>query len=1745
MRKIYLLLFLLVYGFSFGQANLTGKAHYVLESSLNIGGAHSSGYCGSGGLRWFYLSTKNGPIYLKSDDGSDWENKYLPFKLIEFDESNPITGFSLYSRYRAASWGKCYTESELTTSKTIKRNENVMYLTNSVFASGIGGAIIMNTYPVIDLKNSQTANNILGTDSPLKISAIDGVAPEFFQWAYYILGDDIPYTVYIPDPDCNPWDTDQNGDLIQVDCSEIPETRYKPNWRSLIHHQGINSLTIAKCSDILPLEALGKQIILRANSNEKGSNLTFNYNNSAPHIVSIEKIETSCSTANDGKVKINFSRPLELGETLSLDFGGVNTIDVSNITRDGIYEGKKFDSDNSYTVGNLNPGLTTLNLLGYYEKDGYKANTYVMDPDHQTSFTINPPVPVNFSVTSKTNILCSGVDDGVIEITATGGIDNGIYQYSTNYDSSWKSFTNGNRHSISGLPQGSCSIKVRKIKNANDTVGCMAKFPNTEKDLVVTEPISKPSKPLTINYTHTSHPTFKGAANGKIVAAITGGTIKDDKTYSYAWKNSSGTPLKAIGKYNAGDETYNITLDSVPDGTYKLTVYDKNHTAAVNKAGCSIIESPQTLTEPKAIKITLKETQAISCNTDSVDPDTGDSDKLSDGILTATVEGGIPYAVNENNGMPYRYFWSKYNDASQEWELLKDIKGAVATGLSKGKYALNVLDKKDITQGEYNTIELIEAVPTPITVTEPHALQLTFDFGNVSCHAGNNGWATAKVSGGTPNLDGSYSYQWYNVGGGIINKDQLTALTLGTYSVTVTDGKGCTTQGAVIIDEPRTAITLNYKDIIHPTFSGATNGKIIAEITGGTPNTDGSYSSEWKNKKGEPQVTTTAIINGIYTITLDGVPEDDYFLTVWDKNYNLATNQIVNCSVINSKTPLIEPDPLVVAFEIKQTISCNVSNEFGEDKDTAPSDGQRDESQDGILIAHVKGGTPLAASTNNGLPYYFYWKKQQADGTWITWNENDETAENLSHGNYALNVKDRNGIMLGTYVNNTLVRPINVTQFMQEPAKLAVTFTKGDVFCNQGNDGWATANVTGGTPPYQYEWSNGETVSENTILSAGTYLVKIVDVRGCTTQGSVEIKQAIKPITLDYTQVSNPSFYKATNGKIVVDVKGGTIFPDHTYWYEWKNSKGITQTTTTAQFNNGIFTITLNGLPDDTYTLTVRDANYNPATNKTGCTIINSSTTLKQPDPLVVRFEIQRTISCNVTNTFGNESDVNPADGRRDESQDGVLIAHVTGGIALSTDKNNGLPYFYTWKKQLADGSWVIWNDQDGTAETISHGTYALNIEDANGIKLGTYVNNILTKEIDVTQFMPEPPQLSLTFTKLDVGCTTGNDGWAAAHVTGGTAPYTYQWTNEATTARINNLTANNYFVIVTDAKGCTIQGSIFVGDPKGVFTTETIKNPTCFQGNDGSINLDVTGGNLPYQYLWNTGATTKDISNLAAGNYEVSINCPDCCVYKKNFILKDPEPIVINLGSDRTLCNEQSLELDASILDLNAQYSWTSTNGFKSNSAKVNVTKSGIYHVKVTSALGCIGEDSIEIKTNKVAISSEFLLSSQAYLDEEVILVNTSEPFGENTQWMIPNGVAIVDQKEKFITLKFNTIGSYAIGLKQTQGDCYAVYSKNIMVEQRSTLPNTDAENSKFITDFIITPNPSDGNFKAIINLEDNSPVSLRLFSYNGQYSLVQKKESGKKNYSVDFDANLATGMYVLVLETAQQTLVKKIIIY
>jgi hypothetical protein len=779
------------------------------------------------------------------------------------------------------------------------------------------------------------------------------------------------------------------------------------------------------------------------------------------------------------------------------------------------------------------------------------------------------------------------------------------------------------------------------------------------------------------------------------------------------------------------------------------------------------------------------------------------------------------------------------------------------------------------------------------------------------------------------------------------------------------------------------------------------------------------------------------------------------------------------------------------------------------------------------------------------------------------------TIIDLDPGMYRINfIGNYNDVQTYTSgVNHT------TTFIIRKPNPVAFTTSKTNIWCYGGNDGTITINATEGTTssekPYQYSLDGGATwtsftngnTTTITNLSLGDYNIKVRDGNGCVAKiqklvGNVislgeeivkteTIEQPKNPVIVNYTLLQQPTFYGGTDGKIVVAITGGTILDNNTYNFEWKNSTGVTQTSTNTSFANGIFNITLNNISSDTYYLSVWDKNYDKATQKEGCGVLNSEQFLDQPKPIVVVLTAKAP-SCNGTNAFGNETDFNPTDGQRDESQDGIITATVTGGIPFTGSANGGKPYIYFWKKQLPNGDWQKIDNPNAILLQVSDGNYALNVEDKNGIRLGTYFENGFIEK-DSTLYVKQPDKLEISFVKQDVTCGIDSNGSITANVTGGIPPYNYEWsTTGSNTNTLSGLGAGNYFVRVTDAKKCVVQGSIDLPQPEGIDIAHRSKNPSCNQGSNGSINLIIkAGGRPPFTYEWNTGATTQNLKNLTAGSYTVVVKDSIGCAFVYTVTLKDPKDIIVNLGPDRTLCNEQSHDLDITIDDPDAKYSWTSSNGFSANEAKVTLKEAGIYNAKVINSKGCEAEDTIEIKTTKVSIESEFFVTSQAYLDEEVMLVNTSNPFGEKTQWVIPTDALVVSEEDKFTILKFNTAGTKTISLKQTQGDCYALYSKNITVEDRGTFVNTGITSTPFIKDFIITPNPSNGKFATIVNLQDQSPVKLRLYSYVGQTAIIQKSGSGQKNYVIDFDVNLPAGTYVLVLETSQQTLIRKVIIF
>ena len=772
---------------------------------------------------------------------------------------------------------------------------------------------------------------------------------------------------------------------------------------------------------------------------------------------------------------------------------------------------------------------------------------------------------------------------------------------------------------------------------------------------------------------------------------------------------------------------------------------------------------------------------------------------------------------------------------------------------------------------------------------------------------------------------------------------------------------------------------------------------------------------------------------------------------------------------------------------------------------------------------------------------------------------NTFTLQNLPIGDYKLRITGKNGgNSFSKYGNEDFKFSI------RNPSRVVFHTIGTAPSCANANNGEIKILAFGGTNQnYKIKLNEGEWLDflglhDHIIknLPSGTYTIRVKDGNDClggnrdNEQVSITLT-APNPITITYPsqEQKRPQFPQATNGRIMAVVQGGTPYNGaNRYRFSWKRgTEEITQLATTHYDEiEDKFYISLENIPQGDYYLSVMDSRYDPSdSQKANCAVLNSFFKLEDSPALQATLSLQKPISCNRGNEFGNERD-REMDGQRDESQDGILQITAQGGTPFTGTANGGRPYKYTWKKQNPNGSWQLLPFEGDTAMNLSQGRYAINIEDANGIKLGRYNTHTNTLEAltDVVYELREPDPLTLSLEKTDATCR-GNDGKITAVPTGGTPPYRYLWSNGATTASIEDLLPMPYTVEIKDEAGCIVQGSTVVMQPNSLTVTGTITPLRCHNASNAAIALAVQGGTAPYQYLWNTGATTSNISNLPLGEYKVKITDAQGCAYFKTFIIENPPKFEIDLGENRTLCNGQTLTLNIAINDPQATYLWTGDNGFSSNTPLVTLSEKGTYNATVTTKDGCIATDAITIESANTQIASEFLLTTQAYENEEVILVNTSNPKGETTEWLVPENEAIeiTNKSDDYISLIFKAKGEYRIGIKQTQGNCFELFYKNIIVEPATDLPKTEKTNEAYVREFEVAPNPNNGKFKAKVVLEKAGAIKFRLYSITGQ--LVNEKNSASATeHWVDFQEPLPAATYILVLETPYQRLSKKIII-
>lgn len=1123
------------------------------------------------------------------------------------------------------------------------------------------------------------------------------------------------------------------------------------------------------------------------------------------------------------------------------------------------------------------------------------------------SVTISEPLGLEFTSIAVTNATCFSFTDGSIQLDITGG--------TLPYSFSWSN--GGNTEDLVAIAANSYSLNLTDLNNCTLTL-----------DTVVTEPeIIRP------NFTVVD---ANSAPNGEVNCFPTGG----NGGYSFLWSNSETTAsITGLlpGSYTVtitdveGCTTVDDTLVQNALGTCQIITDSVNNVTCFGLLNGAIYidviaaippltytwsngASTQDLTGLAAGTYTVTVTDISTCNATQSFTIT-EPDEL---ILSLTPASETCLATNGSVASSFTggtgtmtYLWNTGSLASS------------ISGLVAGTYTCTITDQNGCT----------DTLSTAVSSVTPPSVQID-SVTNVSCFGGANGAVYISVLNGTP----SFSFQW----SGSQSTEDITGLTAGTYTVTVTDGNLCTATNQAIVTEPT---ALNDSVQFVNTTCGQTNGSATIFPYGGTA----GYTYLWNS--GQTTQTINSIGIGTYTCTIT-----DAALCTRTQSVTIsaisppvaAIDSIVNVrcnggitggvyiSVSNGTTPYQYLWSTGAVTQDLAPVAAGTYTVTVTDANLCTSQVSGTVTQPLALNDSVQSTNPTCGLANGAITVFPY----NGTGPYsYLWNTGQTTASinSLLPATYTVTVTDANLC--------TRIRSVTLTN-ISGPA--LVVDSVRNVRCFGGATGGVFISASGGTAPINYLWSTGAITQDLNNVIAGTYTVTATDANSCTATVTRVVTQPLSALN-DSVQVVNPTC-GSSNGSIAVFGFGGTAG----YTYLWNTS----QTTSS-----------ISSLAPGSYTVTITDANL--------CTRIRTSTLTNQSGP-VIAVDSVRNVRC-----FGGATG-------------GVFIS-VTGGAApvtylwsngaITQDINNVIAGTYTVTAtdanlctaqvnrtitqpvllndsvQVVNGTCAInngsitefayggtspysylWNTgaTSSSISSLASGSYTVTITDAN----------LCTRQRTSVITNSGNPVVVVDSVR-NVRCNGGLTGGVFITPSAGTSPYTYQWSNGAITQDISGVAAGTYTVTVRDANLCSATQVATVTQPTVLNDSVQVTNATCGASN-GSVTVFPYGGTSPYTYLWNTSAITPTISSLSAGVYTVTITDGGLCTRTRTANVSNIGAPVVAVDSVRNVrCNGGSTGgIFITVTGGVSPYTYLWSNG--AITQDLNNIPAGNYTVTITDASLC-----------------------------------------------------------------------------------------------------------------------------------------------------------------------------------------------
>ena len=773
-------------------------------------------------------------------------------------------------------------------------------------------------------------------------------------------------------------------------------------------------------------------------------------------------------------------------------------------------------------------------------------------------------------------------------------------------------------------------------------------------------------------------------------------------------------------------------------------------------------------------------------------------------------------------------------------------------GLIAGTYYLTVTD----SQGQTQTDEYILSEPEALDIAEVLYNPCNYQNGEL------NGSIDLTVSGGTA----PYTYNWTGPGIVATSEDQY-GLGAGTHCVRVTDANGCEQEKCFELDEPdELIITESIEQPSCNNADGYYNGTITIVTSGGTAPLTYSWTGPGSVFFHQNQSSLGA---GSYCVTITGADGCEA-----EKCFDLT-----------------EPEELDITETIVQP-SCN----------------RADGTWDGLIDLVVSGGT---------APYTFEWAGPNI--VLIDQNQNG-----LGSGTYTVIATDATGLC--TYTE---------TYELREPEAMKLTATVVNPSCHVVNgtaNGTINLLVSGGSAPYSFDWTGPDVVpsaQDQSGLSAGTRCVTVTDANGCTIG---ECWDLTAPEEIDIFVTATPILCNGDLSKIIITAEGAT--PNNTYHLSGTTTLGAV-VDYAIQPSNEFFASA------GTYTVTTYDAN--------GC---ESSETfdITEPEALNITDEISQP-TCNPVN-----GDLN-----------GTIDLVVSGGTA---------PYTFDW---AGPGINPVFQNQTGLGE----GTYTVVVTDATG--LCTYSE---------TYELTEPDPISILASIKNPSCNVSNgelDGSIDIVVTGGTAPYAFDWTGPNLIETSQNqvgLGTGTHSVLVTDASGCTFTEHYELQETDAIQISKEVIYTSC-QSSAASIRINnISGGTPPYTYEWSTGDTQPEVSVVAAGVYTVTVSDANSCRREEEFEILADANYTVSVYRINTDCQTRTVDYEMEVNGYTGPYtiSWATATGgtltiieddLNSEGGKVRITglqQDHNYTFTITDNSGCSFEEEIIVTETDIIVPTPTL---------------------------------------------------------------------------------------------------------------------------------------------------------------------------